>query len=321
MTIEANIEDPGYYINTLNDSYPASGDTLTEGDNHIRGIKNLIKNTFPNVTGEVTSTHTELNLLDGVTATTAELNILDGVTATAAEINYLDIATLGTGAASKAVVLDASSNYTSPGAGTWTWSASSTVNFAGTIQIGGVAVTSSAAELNYNDITTLGTCQAGKVVTTTTPGNVITAATITTLTSTTANITTLNVPAATLNITGVTAGTLGITTPVSNVAVSGGAGVYSTDFIGWVINFTGTVRVYRTHRAASTMYTQIYLNGVGVDSPVTGTGVLSVDVSVAEGDYLSIRGNCSSDGCSNDYIDSAYLAVSNRANANAEQVL
>ena len=38
----------------------------------------------------VTSTATELNLLDGVTATTSELNILDGVTATATEINLLD---------------------------------------------------------------------------------------------------------------------------------------------------------------------------------------------------------------------------------------
>jgi hypothetical protein len=38
----------------------------------------------------VTSTATELNILDGVTATTAELNILDGVTSTAAELNILD---------------------------------------------------------------------------------------------------------------------------------------------------------------------------------------------------------------------------------------
>ena len=38
----------------------------------------------------VTSTATEINLLDGVTATTAELNILDGVTSTAAELNILD---------------------------------------------------------------------------------------------------------------------------------------------------------------------------------------------------------------------------------------
>jgi predicted extracellular nuclease len=38
----------------------------------------------------MTSTATELNVLDGITATTAELNIMDGVTATAAELNILD---------------------------------------------------------------------------------------------------------------------------------------------------------------------------------------------------------------------------------------
>jgi len=43
-----------------------------------------------NVLDGITASTAELNLLDGVTATTAELNILDGVTATAAEINLLD---------------------------------------------------------------------------------------------------------------------------------------------------------------------------------------------------------------------------------------
>ena len=44
-----------------------------------------------NIGGDaLTSTITELNLLDGVTATTDELNILDGVTATASELNILD---------------------------------------------------------------------------------------------------------------------------------------------------------------------------------------------------------------------------------------
>lgn len=38
----------------------------------------------------VTSTATELNILDGVTATASELNILDGVTATTTELNYVD---------------------------------------------------------------------------------------------------------------------------------------------------------------------------------------------------------------------------------------
>ena len=38
----------------------------------------------------LTSTFTELNILDGVTSTTAELNILDGVTSTTAELNILE---------------------------------------------------------------------------------------------------------------------------------------------------------------------------------------------------------------------------------------
>jgi len=75
----------------------------------------------------VTSTATELNLLDGVTSTTAELNILDGVTSTAAELNALDGITavvgelnaldigstaVGTAVASKAVILDSNKDYT-----------------------------------------------------------------------------------------------------------------------------------------------------------------------------------------------------------------
>ena len=89
-------------------------DTVSELDDHIRGIKNVLLNTFPNVTGAVTATHTELNLIDGVTATTAELNILDGVTSNASELNYVDLPSgTGVGAASKALVLNGSSNITS----------------------------------------------------------------------------------------------------------------------------------------------------------------------------------------------------------------
>lgn len=65
------------YIDSLNSSNPTATDGVSEGDDHLRGIKNVLKTTFPNVSGAVTSTHTELNLLDGVTATVAELNELD----------------------------------------------------------------------------------------------------------------------------------------------------------------------------------------------------------------------------------------------------
>jgi len=43
-----------------------------------------------NILDGVTATTAELNILDGVTATTTELNLLDGVTATTAELNYTD---------------------------------------------------------------------------------------------------------------------------------------------------------------------------------------------------------------------------------------
>lgn len=65
-------------------------DPKSQGDEHLRLIKTTVKNTFPNITGAVTATQAELNVLDGITSSTAELNILDGVTATAAELNILD---------------------------------------------------------------------------------------------------------------------------------------------------------------------------------------------------------------------------------------
>ena len=62
----------------------------------------------------VTSTATELNILDGVTATATELNKLDGVTATTAELNYVDVTTLGTVEASKAVTANSSGEVIVP---------------------------------------------------------------------------------------------------------------------------------------------------------------------------------------------------------------
>jgi hypothetical protein len=62
----------------------------------------------------VTSTATELNILDGVTSTTAELNVLDGITAVVGELNALDLGStaVGTAIASKAVILDSNKDYT-----------------------------------------------------------------------------------------------------------------------------------------------------------------------------------------------------------------
>jgi len=65
-----------------------------------------------NILDGVTSTTAELNILDGVTSTTAELNILDGVTASAADINLIDGITNGTVIASKAIITDSNKDIT-----------------------------------------------------------------------------------------------------------------------------------------------------------------------------------------------------------------
>ena len=78
------------YISSLNSANPETGDSVSTADDHIRLIKSTIKASFPGVTGAVTATHTELNILDGVTATAAQINILAGATISTAELNFVD---------------------------------------------------------------------------------------------------------------------------------------------------------------------------------------------------------------------------------------
>ena len=109
--------------------------------------------------GEIDSKATVSSLSDlSVTATASELNIMDGVTATTAEINYVDGVTsaIQTQIDTKAAI--AGPTFT----GTL---AAPTINASTALQIGGVAITSTAAELNYLDITTLGLTAASKAVT------------------------------------------------------------------------------------------------------------------------------------------------------------
>ena len=49
-------------------------DPKSQGDDHIRNIKKALRTDFPNITGPVTSTQAELNILDGVTLTAAQIN-------------------------------------------------------------------------------------------------------------------------------------------------------------------------------------------------------------------------------------------------------
>ena len=60
--------ETGTYISSLVSTNPTGSDDRSQGDDHIRLIKSTILNTFPNITGAVNPTHTELNYVDGVTS-------------------------------------------------------------------------------------------------------------------------------------------------------------------------------------------------------------------------------------------------------------
>jgi len=51
------------YIDSLDPTAPAGGDSISEGDDHIRNIKRAIKDTFPNVDGPVDLTTAEFGAL------------------------------------------------------------------------------------------------------------------------------------------------------------------------------------------------------------------------------------------------------------------
>ena len=123
------------YISELSATNPLGTDPISEGDNQIRLVKDVLQKQFTTLgAAAVTTTAGELNVLDAVTAGTAAASkavVLDSnaavnavktaalhigasgaetaVTATGAELNYLDITTLGSAEASKAVTTDASS--------------------------------------------------------------------------------------------------------------------------------------------------------------------------------------------------------------------
>jgi len=149
--------ETGTYISDLNSSNPVAGDPVNEGDDHLRLIKTTVKASFPSVSGAVSSTHTELNLLDGVTANTTELN-------------YVDITTLGTAQASKAVTTDANiditgvRNLTCTGTitiGSNTATTLQAVYPVGSIYINAAVTTNPATLLGFGTWTAFGT---GKVI-------------------------------------------------------------------------------------------------------------------------------------------------------------
>lgn len=59
-------------IDGLNPSNPVSTDPISAADDHIRLLKSTVKATFPNISGAVNATHTEINTVaDGNTSATS----------------------------------------------------------------------------------------------------------------------------------------------------------------------------------------------------------------------------------------------------------
>ena len=63
--------ETGTHISDLNAANPVSTDGLAQADDHLRLIKSTILASFPNISGAMNATHTELNIMDGGTAATS----------------------------------------------------------------------------------------------------------------------------------------------------------------------------------------------------------------------------------------------------------
>jgi len=53
---------------SLDPTLPNASDDISEGDDHIRGIKTMVSRTFPNISATVAATNQELNYMSGVTS-------------------------------------------------------------------------------------------------------------------------------------------------------------------------------------------------------------------------------------------------------------
>mgnify|MGYP003634312191 CR=1 FL=1 len=152
------------YISQLSATNPLGTDPISEGDDQIRLVKSVLQAQFTSLGAAA------------VTATAAEVNLIDGYTGTTAELNTLDVTTQGTSEASKVLTADASGDVTIAD-GAYDFDVASHDGTNG-LKLAGTLVTATATELNLIDgytgttvelntldVTTQGTAEASKVVT------------------------------------------------------------------------------------------------------------------------------------------------------------
>jgi len=152
------------FISQLSATNPLATDPISEGDDQIRLVKDVLQKQFTSLGAAA------------VTTTAGELNLIDGYTGTTAELNTLDVTTQGTSEASKVLTADSSGDVTIAD-GAYDFDVASHDGTNGLL-LAGTLVTATAtelnlidgytgttAELNYNDVTTLGTVEVSKTVT------------------------------------------------------------------------------------------------------------------------------------------------------------
>ena len=129
------------YISQLSTTNPLGSDPISEGDQQIRLLKTVLQAQFSGLSGTT-----------AVTSSGSELNILDGVTATYAELNYNDITTLGTSEDSKALTQSAGGAIiVGATSGNQTLDVASHDLVDGGLKLAGTLVTASATEVNLLD--------------------------------------------------------------------------------------------------------------------------------------------------------------------------
>ena len=127
------------FISQLSATNPLATDPISEGDDQIRLVKDVLLKQFTSLGAAA------------VTGTAAELNTIDGYTGTTAELNYLDITTLGTSEDSKALTQASSVVTVGATSGNQVLNIASHDLVDGGLKLAGTLVTASAAEINLLD--------------------------------------------------------------------------------------------------------------------------------------------------------------------------
>jgi len=98
------------YIDGLDASNPVVGDSVGAGDDHLRLIKSTVKATFPNLTGAMSCTQAELNVLDALASGKIILGNSSNAPAAVTPTGDVTISNAGVTAIGSGVIVNADVN-------------------------------------------------------------------------------------------------------------------------------------------------------------------------------------------------------------------